>query len=73
MTKKQKQVQQILMKKETVKHNFYILTAFLLIAIALLIYVSNYSYLIKYRGKQKYLIPFQDTNKDLKKYCDNIL
>ena len=40
-------------KKGTCKtQNFYILVAFLLITIALLIAVSIYCYLIKYRAKQ---------------------
>ena len=46
--------------------NFYILLAFLLITIALLISVSIYCYLIKYQAKQKHLIPFHDTNNELK-------
>ena len=41
---------------------FYILVAFLLITMALLIAVSIYCYLIKYRAKQKHLLPFRDTN-----------
>ena len=40
---------------------FYILLAFLLISIALLIAVSIYCYLIKHRAKQKHLLPFYDT------------
>ena len=41
-------------KKVTCKtQNFYILLAFLLITIALLIAVSIYCYLIKYQAKQK--------------------
>ena len=35
--------------------NFYILLAFLLITIALLIAVSIYCYLIKYRGKKTFI------------------
>ena len=46
--------------------NFYILLAFLLITIALLIAVSIYCYLIKYRAKQKHLLPFHVTNSELK-------
>ena len=38
--------------------HFYILLAFLLITIALLIAVSIYCYLIKCRAKQKHLLPF---------------
>ena len=46
--------------------SFYILLAFLLISIALLIAVSIYCYLIKYKTKQKHLRTFQLTNKKLK-------
>ena len=46
--------------------NFYILLAFLLITIALLIAVSIYCYLIKYRAKEKHLLKFHDTNNELK-------
>ena len=54
-------------KKATCKtQNFYILLAFLLITIALLIAVSIYCYLIKYRAKQKHLLPFNFTNNKLK-------
>ena len=42
--------------------NFYILFAFLLIIIALLLAVSIYCYLIKYWAKQKHLLPFHVTN-----------
>ena len=53
--------------------NFYILFAFLLITIALLIAVIIYCYLIKYQAKQKHLLPFHDTNNELSKlYIDNI-
>ena len=49
-------------KKVTCKtKNFYILLAFLSITTALLIAVSTYWYLIKYRAKQKFLLPFHDT------------
>ena len=47
--------------------SFYILLAFLLITITLLMFVSIYCYLIKYRAKQKHLLPFHDTK--LKKFC----
>ena len=47
--------------------SFYILLAFLLITIALLISVSIYCYLIKYKAKQKHLLPFYVTNNELKK------
>ena len=54
-------------KKATCKtQNFYILLAFLLITIALLIAVSIYCYLIKYQAKQKHLLPFHFTNNKLK-------
>ena len=43
--------------------NFYILLAFLLITIALLIVVSIYYYLIKYQ--RKHLLPFHNTNNKL--------
>ena len=46
--------------------NFYILLAFSLVTIALLIAVSIYRYLIKYRAKQKHLLPFHVTNNKLK-------
>ena len=38
--------------------NLYILIAFLLIPIALLMAVSIYSYMIKHKPKQKYLLLF---------------
>ena len=59
-------------KKVTCKtQSFYILLAFLLITIALLIAVSIYCHLIKYRTKQKHLLPFHDTK--LKQvYINNI-
>ena len=45
-------------KKATCKmQKFYILLAFLLITIASLIVVSIYCYLMKYRAKQKDLLP----------------
>ena len=46
--------------------NFYILLAFLLITIALLMAVSIYCYLIKCRAKQIHLLPFHFTNNKLK-------
>ena len=46
--------------------NFYILLALLLITITLLMVVSIYSYVIKYRSKQKHLLPFHFTNNELK-------
>ena len=55
------------MKKITCKiQNAYILLAFLLITIALLIAVSIYCYLIKYEAKQKHLLSFHDKNNELK-------
>ena len=54
-------------KKATWKtQNLYILLAFLLITIALLIAVSVYCYFIKYRAKEKHLLPFNNTNNELK-------
>ena len=47
--------------------NFYVLLVFLLITRALLIAVSIYCYLIKYRAKQKHLLSFHDTNNKLEK------
>ena len=54
-------------KKATCKtKNFYILLAFLLITIALLIVFSIYCYLIKHQTKQKHLLTFYNTNNKLK-------
>ena len=51
--------------------SFYILLAFLLFKITLLIVVSIYCYLIKYRTK--HLLPFHNTNNNLDKfYIDSI-
>ena len=65
MLKKQKLFQQILLKRKQ----------FLLITIALLIAVSIYCYLIKYRAKQKHLflhsLPFRFINLELKEYIIN--
>ena len=47
--------------------NFYILLAFLLITIALLIAISFYCYFIKYRAKKETLLPFCDANIWIKK------
>ena len=47
------------------RKEIYILLVFLLITIALLITVSIYFYLIKYRAKQKHLFPFHDKNDEL--------
>ena len=53
-------------KKATCKmQNLYILLVFSLIIIALLIAVSIYCYLIKYKAKQKHLLPFHNTNNKL--------
>ena len=53
-------------KKTTCKRQtFYILLVFLLITITLLIAISFYCYMIKYRAKQKYLLPFHDRNNEL--------
>ena len=54
-------------KKATCKtQNFFILLAFLLITIALLIAVVIYCYLIKYCVNQNHLLPFYGTNNELK-------
>ena len=53
--------------------SFYILLAFLLITFVLLVAVSIYCYLIKYRGKQKHLLPYFVTNNKLKTFCTNII
>ena len=45
---------------------FYILLVFILITIALLIAVSICCYLIKYRVKQKHLLPSHKSNNELK-------
>ena len=46
--------------------NFYILLAFLSMTIALFIVVSIYCYLVKYRKKQKHLLPYHVTTNELK-------
>ena len=54
-------------KKQPVKHRIFIFYLhFLLISIALLIAVSTCCYLIKYKTKQKHLLPFHGTNNELK-------
>ena len=54
-------------KRATCKtQNFYILLAFLLITIVLLIAVSIYCYLKKYRGKQNHSLAFHFKNSELK-------
>ena len=45
---------------------FFILVIFSLIDIALLIAVSIYCYLMKYQAKQKYLLPYHESNNKLK-------
>ena len=45
--------------------NVYILLAFSLITLALLMAVSICCYLVKYQAKQKHLLPFHDTNNKL--------
>ena len=56
----------ILITKATYKtENFYILLSFLLITIVLLIAVSIYCYLIKYRAKQKNVLPFHFKDSEL--------
>ena len=54
--------------KNTIRETkgFYILLAFLLTAISLLIAVNIYCYLIKYKAKQKHLLPFYVRNNNLK-------
>ena len=52
-------------------HSFYILLAFVLITIVLLIVISIYCYLIKYQAKD--LLPFQDTNDKWNKFFVNII
>ena len=46
--------------------NVHIILLVLSNAIALLIAVSIYCYLIKYPAKQKHLLPFHNTNSELK-------
>ena len=48
--------------------NFYISLGFLLITIALLTTDSICCYLIKYKAKQKHLMPYYVTNKKFKKF-----
>ena len=50
-------------KKENLQtQNVYVLLTVLTITIILLVTVNIYSYLIKYRAKQKHLLPFHATN-----------
>ena len=53
------------------KKKLYILLAFLLITIALLIAISIYCYVILYKAKQKHLLQFNFTNYKLKIYTKN--
>ena len=54
-------------KKGTCKtQKLYILLLFLSITIALLVVVSIYCYLIKYRANWNHLLPFRVTNNELK-------
>ena len=48
------------------KYKILCFTCLLSITIALLIAVSIYCYLVKYRVKQKHLLPFHDTNNQVK-------
>ena len=59
---------QILMRrKQSGKRKIFIFyLCFFLIAIALMIAVSIYCYMIKYRLKRKHLLPFDITNNELK-------
>ena len=67
LLKEQEQFQQILMKKVACNtRNFYILLAFLLITKVVLIAASIYCYMIKYKSKQKHLLPYYVTNNELK-------
>ena len=60
-------------KKATFKtQNFYILFAFLLITIALLIAVSIHCYLIKYQAKRKHFLPFHNINKCIIKISNKV-
>ena len=53
------------------KKKLYILLAFLLVTIALLIAISIYCYVILYKAKQKHLLQFNFTNYKLKIYTKN--
>ena len=54
-------------RKQPVKHkNLYILLAFLLITMALLIAVTICCYIMKFQAKKKLLLPFDDANNKLK-------
>ena len=45
--------------------DLFILLSFLLIAVVLLIAVSNYCFLIKYKSKQNYVLPYYVTKDKL--------
>ena len=66
--KKQKLFEQNLMKRKqpAKRKSLFILLAFLLITIALLVTANIYCYLIKYQANQKHLLPFHDTNNESK-------
>ena len=49
-------------KMQPLKQSFYILLAFILIVIRLLIAVRIYCYLIKYKAKLKHTFPYYITN-----------
>ena len=72
-TKKQKQFQQILIKRiSLVKHEisiFYLL--FINYHGIIDIFINIYCYLIDYPAKKQHLSLFHDTNKDLKPFCVN--
>ena len=53
-------------KTKAVPVNLYILLAFLLITVSLLIIVSIYFYLIEHRSKPGHLLPHHDTTNKLK-------
>ena len=56
------------MKKNAIRKpkKVHILFAFLLITITVMTAVNIYCYLIKYKAKQKHLLPFYVTNNELK-------
>ena len=53
---------------ESTSTNFYSLLTFLLLTITLLIAVSIYCCFIKYRAKQKHLLPYCIKNNKLKNF-----
>ena len=67
-TKKQRLFQKILMKrKQSVKREISNFTCIFINYYSILITVSVYCYLIIYRAKNKYLLPFHFTNNELNK------